>query len=47
MIVDNVEIYPHITEWGLYQYEQILDWQTDRYSVQLYYKKDEYRGTED
>lgn len=47
VIVDNVEIYPHITEWGLYQYEQILDWQTDRYSVQLYYKKDEYRGMED
>lgn len=47
VLVDHVEIYPYITEWGLYRYEQVLDWQTDRYSVQLYYKKAEYRGTED
>ena len=36
ILIDNVESYPYITEWGLHQYEQILDWRSDRYSVQLY-----------
>lgn len=47
VLVDAVEIYPFIEEWGLYQYEQILDWRTDRYSVQLYYIKEEQRRAED
>lgn len=40
VLVDAVETYPHIVEWGLYQYDQILDWRSDRYSVQLYYLKE-------
>lgn len=47
VLVDNVDIYPFIVEWGLYQYEQILDWRTDRYSVQLYYIKEEQNRAED
>lgn len=43
VIIDNVDMYPTLNEWGLDQYEQILDWRTDRNSVQLYRIKAEYR----
>lgn len=36
VIVDNVDLYPTLNEWGLYQYDLILDWRDDRNSVQLY-----------
>lgn len=36
IIIDDVDLYPTLEEWGLYQYEQIVDWRTDRNSVQLY-----------
>lgn len=36
VLVDHVDVYPMLMEWGLYQYEQILDWRTDEDSVQLY-----------
>lgn len=36
VLVDHAEIYPSLVEWGLYQYDQILDWQQGRESVQLY-----------
>lgn len=36
VIVDHVELYPSLMEWGLYQYEQLLHWELDGESVQLY-----------
>lgn len=36
VLVDHVELYPSLMEWGLYQYEQLLHWELDGESVQLY-----------
>lgn len=36
VLVHDVDIYPSLMAWGLYQYEEILDWRTDEESVQLY-----------
>lgn len=36
VVVDHAEQYPSLMEWGLYQYEEILDWQEDADRVQLY-----------
>lgn len=36
VLVYDVDTHPNLMEWGLYQYEQILDWRTDDESVQLY-----------
>lgn len=47
VLVDTVECYPNIVEWGLYRYEQILDWQSDRYSVQLFCIRNAQSRTED
>lgn len=39
VLVDNVDLYPSLEEWGLYRYEQIMDWRWKGYSVQLYRRK--------
>lgn len=39
VVVDHAEIYPSLMEWGLYQYEQILDWELGNERVQLYHLK--------
>ena len=36
VLVDHAEMYPSLVEWGLYQYDQILDWQQGPERVQLY-----------
>ncbi len=36
VLVHDVDVYPNLMEWGLHQYEQILDWRTEDESVQLY-----------
>ena len=39
VMVDHVELYPTLMEWGLYQYEQILNWELEGESVQLYCRR--------
>lgn len=39
VVVDHAEIYPSLMEWGLYQYDQLLDWKLEGESVQLYRRK--------
>ncbi len=41
VVVDHAEIYPSLMEWGLYQYDQLLDWKLEGESVQLYRRKAE------
>ncbi len=36
VLVHDVDVYPNLMEWGLYQYEQILDWRTENENLQLY-----------